>query len=777
MEILKYLDVMIGLAVVMVLLSPLVSAITQVFVWLGNMRSGRLQVGLENLLLQLNGSPYERFDAAEVSGLPPNSKLLFDEGSKDVDASRSVTLTESVPAMLRANHGKLRDALKLKVGDGAPEPLPLQCPVRLRPRGTVETWTVTSSGTDATGTATAAYNFLGPNVYASREATVSPGITGNPSITISISSGAYKGQPLTQRDGVWSYPNEVKPVPAVHDLFLKVVPAPAVGTQLTLTFKRLLVEDGVLQESVSLEGEDARQIADAVLLHPMIAQPTFLRYFRARKGEVVEREEFIRILLEFAANPTRPVNIVEKAIMRWLKPAQSEWPSAAMQKLQLVLRNNDLPDPGRALSDIRDAAQTLELTEPAKSANERLTRAILMCAQSSFVGRINNWFDQAMDRTTAEYKFRAQLITVGAALVVATVVQLDSIDLLQRLSTDSKLRESLVQQAGTLQKRVEDQQKRVDEPPKGASTTGSKDELQNAKAQRDEIEGNLAKMRDPQLAILPDHFLWQRLPQGRLMNNPKLPSSPRLELVAGGRLYPLAPRWTSDPLTDVEAVIRNSGAPVKTSRDHGRKQFTVTGPNAGKVHVNVHGTDLLTHTGASASFDDRRFPADGPIYHTDWFSRGPRSVWHWLQGGQKCTATIEGQNNAVKELDPCTAAGVKDALQAFSKESGITVAEISTDHLVLAASRLGAVQLRSNPGSPESNILNAAEEWSCNCLICFDSDLFWSSWRGVLLSWILLSLGAPFWYDALKDLLKLRSSLAKKEEDARVGRQTAAPTV
>jgi hypothetical protein len=30
-------------------------------------------------------------------------------------------------------------------------------------------------------------------------------------------------------------------------------------------------------------------------------------------------------------------------------------------------------------------------------------------------------------------------------------------------------------------------------------------------------------------------------------------------------------------------------------------------------------------------------------------------------------------------------------------------------------------------------------------------------WSGLLLSWMLLSLGAPFWYDRLKDLLHLRS--------------------
>jgi hypothetical protein len=39
-----------------------------------------------------------------------------------------------------------------------------------------------------------------------------------------------------------------------------------------------------------------------------------------------------------------------------------------------------------------------------------------------------------------------------------------------------------------------------------------------------------------------------------------------------------------------------------------------------------------------------------------------------------------------------------------------------------------------------------------------------------------LSLGAPFWYDALKDLLKLRSSLAKKDDDARKDRQTSNPS-
>ncbi len=48
---------------------------------------------------------------------------------------------------------------------------------------------------------------------------------------------------------------------------------------------------------------------------------------------------------------------------------------------------------------------------------------------------------------------------------------------------------------------------------------------------------------------------------------------------------------------------------------------------------------------------------------------------------------------------------------------------------------------------------------------------------GVLLSWVLLTLGAPFWFDALKNLLKLRSLLAKKDDAEREQRDTAQPPI
>jgi hypothetical protein len=43
---------------------------------------------------------------------------------------------------------------------------------------------------------------------------------------------------------------------------------------------------------------------------------------------------------------------------------------------------------------------------------------------------------------------------------------------------------------------------------------------------------------------------------------------------------------------------------------------------------------------------------------------------------------------------------------------------------------------------------------------------------GVVLAAFLLSLGGPFWYAALSGLVKLRSTLADKDDDQRKNRQT-----
>lgn len=50
--------------------------------------------------------------------------------------------------------------------------------------------------------------------------------------------------------------------------------------------------------------------------------------------------------------------------------------------------------------------------------------------------------------------------------------------------------------------------------------------------------------------------------------------------------------------------------------------------------------------------------------------------------------------------------------------------------------------------------------------------LNWAKIPGILLSALLLSLGAPFWYGRLQDLLKLRSVVAQNDATQRCIRQT-----
>ena len=57
---------------------------------------------------------------------------------------------------------------------------------------------------------------------------------------------------------------------------------------------------------------------------------------------------------------------------------------------------------------------------------------------------IENWFDSAMDRVSGTYKRRSQLIILVLGLVIAILVNVNSITLVRALSSDRSMRDSLV---------------------------------------------------------------------------------------------------------------------------------------------------------------------------------------------------------------------------------------------------------------------------------------------------------------------------------------------
>ncbi|HMH50956.1 MAG TPA: hypothetical protein VK548_12035 [Candidatus Acidoferrum sp.] len=843
MDILKYLDVLIGLTVVMILLSPLVSSLTQLWVWAWTIRAKRLEVALKQLILQLK-VPYDRFEAVEVSVLANAAAVTLGGVTKNAGAAGTVKFENDIPGLLEKGNGTL--TFDAPLPDGARQKY-----VARGPRA----WQITSSVTDNAGVAKVKCVFPGPAQFASTSADVvlppnttlsGAKIASGPLVGTLLTIAAPAGQPTTV-----TYPPSAQPVPASHDLELTLTNAAGAAVPnvpITLQFKRTEAFD---REPPLLNDKTARNMARAVLLHPMVGRPPVvrvkalegvkwwerLRQWRMR-GEVIEREELIRILLGFAAN----------------EGGGEGADAATREHVRRLLFDNGIADPARALASIRAESQRLEREKPDVAAGTRLATAILTAVPSEFVGKINNWFDQTMARTTAEYKFRTQIITVVGAFVVALAIQMDSLDLLRKLATDDKLRNSLVDQA-------KEQQKRIDELAKTSANDPNKnavqDELQLARVRRDEIETNLTKLRDPSLAILPDHFIWQPVPQARLLRDSggRRPESRRLELVVGAGTYVIEPPRSGDPLIDISNALRNSGAPVTTRIDRPH-EIRIKTNDVGRIRLEVDGKNRLEPgkkaedtlmearlVGKAPSPGDVLYLAVGydqyqikigktrgikvaletaePVVGNDaeekarknaeknakpavafddarQVLRATKPETRWLELLTKkddFTTNLLGTPTDVTWVGSVAASALKDAKQCMlwiDKSAHPVVCQIAAivkelrargvdaqarDQLLLISRRNPPLQLRETPGRPETNLLESGLDWKCSGWrlfsiprvtdVCFDYEMILQSWLGLLVTWMLLSLGAPFWYDALKDLLKLRSTLAKKEEKDR----------
>ena len=108
----------------------------------------------------------------------------------------------------------------------------------------------------------------------------------------------------------------------------------------------------------------------------------------------------------------------------------------------------------------------------------------------------------------------------------------------------------------------------------------------------------------------------------------------------------------------------------------------------------------------------------------------------------------------------------------------------------LRASLVQQAQQTSPPEAPTADTLEKASQenvkqlqlLATEKLITWPTWPIWKTWRqgwdqssvfGVLLSAMLLSFGAPFWFNVLGDLLKLRPALASKDDAQRVQRETS----
>lgn len=179
------------------------------------------------------------------------------------------------------------------------------------------------------------------------------------------------------------------------------------------------IDPSLAAKTVAAEQAIAGRIADAVLTHPLISATG------QRLGSVVHREELTRLLM-------------------YLTDDSAALDQEAKSALKQVLGRNGIADPAGTLKKIRETSMKLEAENPSLAVNVRQTIAILREASSDFVAKINNSFDQAIDRVSQRFTAHARAITFVIGVLIAGALQVDTIGLVNRLSADDMLRQAFV---------------------------------------------------------------------------------------------------------------------------------------------------------------------------------------------------------------------------------------------------------------------------------------------------------------------------------------------
>jgi hypothetical protein len=174
----------------------------------------------------------------------------------------------------------------------------------------------------------------------------------------------------------------------------------------------------------SFERQCTERIADTILKHPLVCRGD------GKLSEAIHREELVKMLLELST--ATGTNALNEADQRALKAA---------------LEANGIKDPAAVLENARSLLLQLEMSHPELSNAMRTDLALLQEAASSFLAKIHSWFDQTIDRTVDRFTFTARKVTFCCATGVVVFLQLDTIALINQLSMDSQLRNTLVQQA------------------------------------------------------------------------------------------------------------------------------------------------------------------------------------------------------------------------------------------------------------------------------------------------------------------------------------------
>jgi hypothetical protein len=213
------------------------------------------------------------------------------------------------------------------------------------------------------------------------------------------------------------------------------------GTWL-LNLKGVALREGLTRLLANLDrglsATDARKVADQILRDPLVGQPRLFGSSHSL-GTVVHREELVKLLLDFAS-----AGDATKVADQMNEPCPHEEKEQLQHRMRKSLAKNGIEDPGEVLAAIRTATLEIEKTCPELSTSVRAAAAILNHAASDFLAKLNNWFDQTIDRVSEIFTARIRIVTFAVSLAVALFFQLNAFQLINRLSVDDELRKEMV---------------------------------------------------------------------------------------------------------------------------------------------------------------------------------------------------------------------------------------------------------------------------------------------------------------------------------------------
>jgi hypothetical protein len=240
--------------------------------------------------------------------------------------------------------------------------------------------------------------------------------------------------------------------------------------------------------------------------------PEWLQFFQF--GEVIHREEFIKSLLDLAAcydvsiktefeqikarlanktfNVGQATEALETKLLEYplffkrlgietlLAKIKTETAYAKkrqyqqlekivakqidlLDKLRLVLQDNGIADAGATLKNVRMLALQFEKSNPELAHDVRVTNALLQEASSQFLAKICLNFDHLIDRVSVRFIATTRVVSVISAALVAVALQLDTVNLINRLAMDEQMRSAFVELAPKLADEARDKKQQADE--------------------------------------------------------------------------------------------------------------------------------------------------------------------------------------------------------------------------------------------------------------------------------------------------------------------------